>query len=233
MAGEKGFTDNVPRTGRQRSAEQVTARITDVLNYINEFFIFTGDPLNRGKVFGINAEAPNEDEITVFNALTLDDPIMADHVVVGDIAPNEGSLVQEWAVIGDDQKYKIGPIGSTGQIATLDALGNIIFTNPPASTNFIDQNGNFTVTPNVNYNIEAGVTITINDTDVVPGFVFKIRPQRNQNFEANNPVITYNGTNPFQNQSEDLNVDKNLEYTFFSQDGVTLQITADALSKDI
>jgi hypothetical protein len=41
MAGNKSFTGNTPRTGRQRSAEQVTARIQDVLNYINEFFGLT------------------------------------------------------------------------------------------------------------------------------------------------------------------------------------------------
>lgn len=202
MAGSKAFTGNSPRTGKQRSAEQVRNRITDVLNYVNEFFIHTADPLNWGTVFAI-------DEL-------------------------DGSITVKYGVIGQDQKYTVGPVGSVGQLMQLaNVNGEIIFVDPPASTAFIDQAGNFTASQNINYNIEAGVEITIDDADVVPGFTFRVRPQRNQDFEASNPTILYNGTNPFQNQTEDLDLDKNFEYTFYSQDGTTIEFSAIALSKDI
>lgn len=228
MAGEKAFTGNSPRTGRQRSAEQVTNRITDVLNYLNEFFVLTGDPLNWGTVFAIDEL---DGSITVKQALTFDGDIEEDKILIGD---NAGDLQLEYGVIGQDQKYTVGPVGSVGQLMQLaNVNGEIIFVDPPASTAFIDQAGNFTASQNINYNIEAGVEITIDDADVVPGFTFRVRPQRTEDFEVSNPTILYNGVNPFQNQTEDLNLDKNFEYTIYSQDGTTLQVSAVALSQDI
>lgn len=229
MVGEKSFTGNKPRTGRQRSAEQVTSRIQDVLNYINEFFVLT-EAVNFGKVFAID---DTTGDIVVKNALTLDSAILADHVVVGDIAPNEGTLIQEWAVIGDDQKYKIGPIGAVGQIVTLDATGDLVFTNPPASTNFIDVTGNFTATPNVNYNVDADANITIDTADVIPGFTIRIRPKHTVSFISNPAIALYNTVNPYENKSEDLELGCQAEYKIYSQDGVVLQITAQAASKNI
>lgn len=230
MAGSKSFTGNQPRTGRQRSAEQVSARQTDLLNYLNEIFGLSDDTLNYGKVIGFNETTG---EVDVFEAVVLDAPIDPDKVIVGDIAPNEGKFIQEFAVIGTDKKYTVGPVGTTGQIAALDALGNIVFINPPASSTFIDQAGNFTVTPNVNYNIEAGAQITVDTADVVAGFVVRFRPQYNEVFEDNNPVILYNGVNPFENQAEDLNLDCSLEYVLYSQNGINLEFAAISLSKNI
>lgn len=229
MAGNKSFTGNTPRTGRQRSAEQVTARIQDVLNFINEFFGLT-IPINFGKVFAIDDITG---AITVKSALTLPSAILPDHTVVGDIAPNAGTLIQEWAVIGEDKKYKIGPDGSTGQIVTRDALGNLVFSNPPASTNFIDITGNFTASPNVNYNVDALAQITINTADVVPGFTVRIRPKHTVNFETDPAVVLYNGVNPFENQTTDLELNIQAEYTIYSQDGVALQIAVTAASTNI
>ena len=230
MAGSKDFTGNLPRTGRQRSAEQVSARLEDLRGYLNEIFSLSDDVGNYGKVIGFNESTG---EVDVFNALTLDTDILADHVVVGDVAPNEGTLIQEWAVIGDDKKYKIGPDGTTGQILTRDALGDLVFTDPPASTNFIDQNGNFTASPNVNYNIEAGAQITIDTVDVVPGFTVRFRPQYNEVFEDNNPVVLYNGVNPFENTTEDLQLDCSLVYTLYSQNGTNLEFSVEGVSSNI
>ena len=227
---KREFTGNTPRTGRQRSAEQVTARIQDVLDFVNEFFCFTVDPLNRGKVFGINDAVGFEDEITVFNALTFDGVIPEDHVLVGD---DVGDLDAEWAVVGTDKRYDVGPDGTNGQIMVTDGNGALTFINPPASTTFIDQAGNFTATPNVNYNIEAGAQITINTIDVVAGFTIRLRPQYNEIFEDNNPVVLYNGVNPYENVAEDLELDCSYLYTIYSQNGTNLEFSVEAVSKNI
>lgn len=228
---KREFTGNTPRTGRQRSAEQVTARIQDVLDFVNEFFCLTVDPLNRGKVFGIDGTAGNEDNITLFDVVKFsgtatDDQVLAFNDVSGLFEPND-------SVLGLDKNYKIGNDGTNGQIMVTDGSGNLTFINPPASTVFIDQAGNFTATPNVNYNIEAGAQITINTADVVPGFTIRLRPQYNEIFEDNNPVLLYNGVNPYENQAENLELDCSYVYTVYSQNGTNLEFSVEAVSNNI
>jgi hypothetical protein len=222
--GSKDFTGGVPRTGRQRSAEQVTARLDDLLDFINAIFVFSDDEDNYGKVIGFDEVTG---EIDVFSVLKYEGTVPEGNVLVAD---DEGDLQPEPAVIGDDREYTIGPDGTNGQIAVTDGNGNITFINPPASDAFVDQTGNFTATPGVKYNIDAGAQITIDTDDVDSSFRFSIRPKYGQDLTATPAVLLYNSVNPYENYTENVNVSINAEYEIYSQNGVNLQLTAKGVS---
>tara|TARA_R110000823_G_scaffold217636_3_gene346972 strand:+ start:10112 stop:10795 length:684 start_codon:yes stop_codon:yes gene_type:complete len=226
MVGSKSFTGGQPRTGQQRSAEQIRARQDDLLAYLNEIFVFADTAGNYGKVVGFD---DSTGELAVFEVLKYVGDVPVNKVLVGD---GIGGLDPEFAVIGSDTNYSVGPDGTNGQIAFTDGAGNIAFQNPPASTVFVDQAGNFTATPNVNYNIDGGAQITIDTGDVVAGFSFKVRPKYGEVFGVNNPVALYNSTNPFENFTENLNLNVDAEYEFYSQDGTTIEFTVKGVSKN-
>lgn len=226
MAGIKAFLGNLPRTGRQRSAEQVSARLNDLLSFVNEIFAFSTAP-NFGKVLGFNATTG---EIDVFSVLKFTGNVPNNKVLVGDGA---GALNPEFAVTGTTKRYNIGPDGTNGQLAVTDGAGNLTFTNPPVSTSYVDQAGNFTATPNVNYNIDDGAQITILTANVVPGFQFRVRPKYGENFFDNPPRLLYNGSDPYENTTEDLELDLQAEYLIYSTNGTNIQIAVKGISENV
>lgn len=222
----KSFTGNLPRTGRQRSAEQVTARFNDLLGFINEFFVFGDTPSNFGKVFALD---DTTGAITVKDALTFDGTIPENHTL---IANATGALLSAFGVTGTDKRYIIGNDGTNGQIISTDGAGNLGFQDPPASTVFVDQTGNFTASNNINYNVDGDAQVTINSANVTAnGFTFRFRPKQGVNLVSNPVTLLYNSTNPYEGFTEDIIVDQNAVYTVYSQDGTTLQISAEALSQ--
>jgi len=226
MAGIKAFLGNLPRTGRQRSAEQVSARLNDLLSYVNEIFAFSTAP-NFGKVLGFNSTTG---EIDVFSVLKYTGNVPNNNVLVGD---GTGALIPNFAVTGTAKRYNIGPDGTNGQLAVTNGAGSITFQNPPVSSSWVDQAGNFTVTPNVNYNIDDGAQITILTANVVPGFQFSVRPKYGENFFNNPPVVLYNGVDPIENTTENLELDIQAEYLIYSQNGTNIQISVKGISENV
>ena len=223
----KGFTGNTPRNGRQRSAQQVTARLQDLLNYINEIFVLTDNVLNYGKVIGFNSVTGAVEAVSVLKysgSKPLNNGLIFDA---------SGNLIPAFAVTGTNKRYNIGPDGTNGQIASTDGSGNITFVNPPASTAFINQSGNFTVTPSINYNIDAGAQITILTANVVAGFQFSVRPKYGQNFSSNPPRLLYNGVNLYENLAEFLDLDLNGEYLFYSTNGTNIEFSVKGVSENV
>jgi hypothetical protein len=226
MEGLKAFLGNLPRTGRQRSAEQVSARLNDLLSYVNEIFAFSTAP-NFGKVLGFNSTTG---EIDVFSVLKYTGNVPNNNVLVGD---GTGALIPNFAVTGTAKRYNIGPDGTNGQLAVTNGAGSITFQNPPVSSSWVDQAGNFTVTPNVNYNIDDGAQITILTANVVPGFQFSVRPKYGENFFNNPPVVLYNGVDPIENTTENLELDIQAEYLIYSQNGTNIQISVKGISENV
>ena len=227
MVGDKSFTGNLPRAGKQRSAKQVADRLNNLLNNINEIFGLSNDTENFGNVIAFDATG----EITAVDAVTFTGTPTVGQILISDGA---GGFTIANSVTGSDKNYVVGPDGSNGQILNTDGSGNIGFQDPPASTVFIDQAGNFTAGNNINYNIDAGAQITIDNADVVAnGFTFRVRPKYNVDFESSNPVILYNGINAFENITEDLNLNANAVYTVYSQNGTNLQISVEGISENI
>ena len=183
-AGSKSFGANsptgLPTTGRQRSAEQITARLNDLLDHVNEIFDESvAANYNKFIKFDVNGEIATSDSIATDNGISLTGTDSTNH---GDIlyVDTNGTLVF------------LAP-GTSGQkLQTNGVNGNPSWVTLAAQNEWELKSANFTTGDGGRYIVDNG-GITIQLHDPANGDEFWIKPEIGLDLAAGANGLSLNG----------------------------------------